>query len=54
MTKKLINKNKLKEAMDLGIKYLNSICLPTHVMATQAIYRNKVLIALSKIELAFK
>lgn len=49
-----INKDKLKKAMDLGIKYLNSICLPTHVMATQAIYRNKVLIALSKIELAFK
>lgn len=49
-----INKDKLKEAINLGIKYLNSICLPTHVMATQAIYKNKVLIALGKIELAFK
>lgn len=49
-----VNKNKLKEAIDLGIKYLNSICLPTHVMATQAIYKNKVLIALGKIELEFK
>lgn len=44
----------MKVAINLGIKYLNSICLPTHVMATQAIYKNKVLIALSKIELAFK
>lgn len=49
-----VSKNKLKEAIDLGIKYLNSICLPTHVMTTQAIYKNKVLIALGKIELEFK
>ena len=49
-----INKTKLTEACNLAIKYLNSICLPTHVMATQAIYRNKVLIALGKVESAFK
>ncbi len=49
----IINKTKLAEAIDIGIKYLNSICLPTHVMATQAIYRNKVLIALGKVESAF-
>jgi hypothetical protein len=48
-----INKTKLADATNLGIKYLNSICLPTHVIATQAIYKNKVLIALGKVESAF-
>lgn len=52
-TSSTINKDKLEEATDLGIKYLNSICLPTHVMATQAIYRNKVLIAFGKVKSAF-
>lgn len=49
-----INKTKLTEACNLAIKYLNSICLPTHVIATQAIYKNKVLIALGKVESVFK
>lgn len=48
-----INKTKLEEATELGIKYLNSICLPTHLIATQAIYKNKVLIALGKVKSAF-
>lgn len=52
-TSSTVNKDKLEEAIDLAIKYLNSICLPTHVMATQAIYRNKVLIALGKVKSAF-
>lgn len=48
-----INKTKLEEATELGIKYLNSICLPTHLIATQAIYKNKVLIALGKVKSSF-
>ena len=48
-----VNKDKLDEATNAAITYLNSICLPTHVIATQAIYRNKVLIALGKVKSAF-
>lgn len=45
-----INKEKLREATSLGMKYLNSICLPAHVIAAQPIYKNKVLIALTFVE----
>lgn len=48
-----IDKDKLEEATDLAIKYLNSICLPTHILAIQVIYKNKVLIALGKVKSAF-
>lgn len=44
-----IDKTKFKQAINNGIKYLNSICLPAHVIATQSIYKNKVLIALDMV-----
>ena len=48
-----IDKQKLNQAVTIAINYLKSICLPTHVLATQAIYYNKILIAMGKIELEF-
>lgn len=48
-----IDEIKLMEATNSAIRYLDSICLPAHVTATQAIYKNKVLIALGKIKSAF-
>lgn len=48
-----INQDKLTEATNAAIAYLNSICLPVHLMATQSVYKNKVLIAMTKVKMAF-
>mgnify|MGYP001340677901 CR=1 FL=1 len=41
-----IDKTKLNEACEEAIKYLNSITLPMFVLTMQAVYKNKVFIAL--------
>lgn len=48
-----VDKTKLELAINNGISYLNSICLPSHVVAMQAIYRNKVFIALGMVNKEF-
>jgi len=44
-----VDKTKLEEACAIARTYLNSITLPVSMMAMNAIYRNKVLIATAKI-----
>lgn len=48
-----INKEKFYEACELGRKHLETICLPIHLLTSQTIYINKVLIAFGKVSRAF-